>query len=365
MSKQLVRLAVASVFALPLIAGAQTANVALYGRMNLDMEVVNGRQPNGSDPNVFRVSSNSTRFGIRGSESLGGGLSAIFQIENSVNADAGGGTLAGRDTFVGFQGAFGTFKLGRFHSPYDNINDIFGSATTLNTGILDTAAIWAQGAVGKDLGGFDERISNSVRYDTPTISGFSGTVHYGSGENDRHSGVLTNAAFYKNGPIQAGVAWQKNIKVRVDSKSPTVNLDDNAYSFTASYDFGIVKVAGVYERLDYDTATGDLTRNFYGVSGTAPVGKGKVYAFYGHGADGKGSAANGTRVAGLAKGPDSGADMYEISYTYPLSVRTSVYTGYVKIRNDANAAYNFGVNPYPTAIGGDPGGFVLGTFHNF
>jgi predicted porin len=57
--------------------------------------------------------------------------------------------------------------------------------------------------------------------------------------------------------------------------------------------------------------------------------------------------------------------MYEISYTYPLSKRTSVYTGYVKIRNDANAAYNFGVNTYATAIGGDPTGFVLGAFHNF
>jgi hypothetical protein len=96
--------------------------------------------------------------------------------------------MAGRDSFVGLTGAFGTFKLGRFHSPYDNINDIFGSAVTLNTGILNTAAIWAQGATPRDLGGFDERINNSVRYDTPNFAGFTGTIHYGSGENDRHSG---------------------------------------------------------------------------------------------------------------------------------------------------------------------------------
>ena len=97
MSNQLVRLAVASVFALPLTVRAQTANVTLYGRVNMDMEIVTGRQVNGSDPSVYRVSSDSSRFGIRGSEALGGGLNAIFQIENSVSTDTGGGTLAGRD----------------------------------------------------------------------------------------------------------------------------------------------------------------------------------------------------------------------------------------------------------------------------
>ena len=85
MNKKLVALAVAGVLAAPLAAQAQTANVTLYGRVNLDMEVVNGqaaqRQTN---PNVYRVSSNSSRLGVRGTESLGGGLNAIFQIESIV-----------------------------------------------------------------------------------------------------------------------------------------------------------------------------------------------------------------------------------------------------------------------------------------
>jgi predicted porin len=63
--------------------------------------------------------------------------------------------------------------------------------------------------------------------------------------------------------------------------------------------------------------------------------------------------------------PDSSAQQYEISYTYPLSKRTSIYTGYNRVDNDANAAYNFGVNSYPIAIGGKPQGFVIGGWHNF
>jgi len=84
MNKKLVAVAVAGVLAAPLAAQAQTANVTLYGRLNVDYELVTGRQADGSNPNVSRLSSNSSRIGVRGTESLGGGLNAIFQIESNV-----------------------------------------------------------------------------------------------------------------------------------------------------------------------------------------------------------------------------------------------------------------------------------------
>src|SRR5689334_16807450 len=116
MNKKLVAFAVASAFALPLAAQAQTANVTMYGRANVDMEVVSGTQANGTNPHVFRVSSNSSRWGVRGTEALGGGLNAVFQLESSISWDAGGGTLAGRESFVGLQGSWGTFKRSEEHT---------------------------------------------------------------------------------------------------------------------------------------------------------------------------------------------------------------------------------------------------------
>src|SRR6476660_8029233 len=102
MNKKLVAVAVAGVLAAPLAAQAQTANVTLYGRLNIDYELISGQQVpvNGTqaNPNVSRLSSNSSRLGVRGTESLGGGLNAIFQIESSINSDGAGGTLAGRET---------------------------------------------------------------------------------------------------------------------------------------------------------------------------------------------------------------------------------------------------------------------------
>ena len=90
---------------------------------------------------------------------------------------------------------------------------------------------------------------------------------------------------------------------------------------------------------------------------------GQVFLFWGKASDGTGSAidtpqpvitterasstSNISRVAGLAKGANTGATQWEVSYSYDLSKRTRVYTGYVKINNDSNASYNFNINSYP------------------
>ena len=173
MNKKLVAVAVAGVLAAPLAAQAQTANVTLYGRLNLTAEVVNAQQSDGTKGNYFQVSTNSSRLGVRGTESLGGGLNAIFQIESNVSADTGGGVLASRETFAGLQGSWGTFKIGNFLAPLDDLHPIFGNVPTYTTSILSTADLWAQGTLSKFAGGFDARLGNSVRYDSPSISGFS------------------------------------------------------------------------------------------------------------------------------------------------------------------------------------------------
>ena len=140
MNKKLVAVAVAAVLASPLAAQAQSSNVTLYGRVHLDLEYIDVNQ---GLPSTQRLSSNSSRLGVRGTESLGGGLNAIFQIESALSADAGGGQLATRETFIGLQGSWGTVKWGNFLAPYDDMHPIFGNTPTLTTSILATAAIWA------------------------------------------------------------------------------------------------------------------------------------------------------------------------------------------------------------------------------
>ncbi len=382
MPSRLAGLLCAGAAALALPAHAQFANLKLYGSLNLDLEFLRGAQGDGWNPTVNRVSSNSSRFGIRGTEYIGGGLAAIYQFEWSVQADTGGSALASRETFVGLQNEWGTVKLGKFLTPYDDIHPIFGNTPTLTTSVLSTAALWAQGSLTKGLGGFDARLGNSIRYDSPTSNGFTGELQYSTrdssgnadgaaGDNGEHLSELRHAkvwslgGFYANGPVDVGFAFERNYKVRPTGKC------DHALSISGAYDFGEAgstfnaRLAVIYERLKYDTLDGNLKRDFYGISATVPAGGGSIYAFWGRASDGKGTAADGTQVGNLTKGPKTASEQWELSYTYNLSLRSLVYVGYVRINNRANAAYTFNINDYPIATGGKPSGFVLGMAHFF
>jgi predicted porin len=367
-------------------AHAQFSHLSLYGSLNLDLEFINGSQIGGSNPTVNRVSSNSSRFGMRGVEYVGGGWNAIYQLESSVQADTGGGVIAARETFAGLQGEWGTLKLGKFLTPYDDIHPIFGNAPTLTTSILSTAAIWAQGNLQKGQGGFDARLGNSIRYESPTVNGLNAELQYStrdssgnadgaSGDNGdhtsevRHANVWSFGSFYSNGPLDLGIAYERNYKVRAIGKY------DDALSLSGGYDFGAansvfngafnMRLAGIYEHTKYDVLGGDITRDFYGVSATVPAGGGLVYAFWGRANDGGGSAPDGTQVGALAKGPGTGSAQWELSYSYNLSIRTLVYAGYVKIDNRVNALYTFNINEYPIAPGGKPAGIIVGIAHFF
>ena len=403
MNKKLVAVAIAGLLAAPL-AQAQTANVTMYGRINIDMEFVNGRLSNNTNPNVYRVASNSSRFGLRGTESLGGGLNAIFQIENgSIRPTTGdGGNLAGRDSFVGLSGGWGTFKMGRYLAPYDDIHGIFGNDNTASTSILSTASVWAQGFAGQPgTGGFDDRLQQSIRYETPSYSGFqfkgqfSTTGGTNSQTNVNFPSSNTNAQSYllqyRNGPFVGGVAYEYHHNQRGTSQLP---LSDWAFSAAAKWQFSGFNIAGVYEKMEYEVANGLVTNklkrnSFWAIDTTINVGaNGQVFLFWGKASDGTGSAVNTpqpvilptqivssqiSRVAGLAKGDNTGATQWEVSYSYDLSRRTRIYTGYVKINNDANASYNFNINAYPGnangatggPVGMKVGGFVMGMYHNF
>ena len=271
----------------------------------------------------------------------------------------------------------------------------------MTTSILSTAALWANGNSSKAGGGFDARLGNSIRYNSPNMSGFTGELQYSTrdssgnttqlpagGDNGdhtselRHANVVGAGGFYNNGPLNLGIAYERNNKVR------GAGLNDDAWTVAGAYDLGTVmggwglRLGAVYEREKFDAATGgDVKRDFWGVSATVPVGAGRFYAFYGQTGNGKGSAADGTVIGvgtsatatspanpspgDVVKGPHTKARQWELTYSYNLSKRTMFYGGYVKVQNEENARYSFNINQYSIGTGGDPGGFVLGMVHLF
>ena len=301
-----------------------------------------------------------------------------------MNWDGNGGTIAGRETFVGLQGSYGQIWLGRSLSPYDDTTPIWASGPyNYNTGLFNNSSLWANNsnAVGgvEAIAGYDDRYSNSIRWNSPTWSGFTAEVQLATKENTGHSWAFLPGVFYNNGPIQAGLTYARHDKIRCYNAAGTsyaacgnapftgFAAKDDAFTLAGSYDFGVARVALMYEHLKYETATGDLKRDMWGVSGTIPMGGGLWYLYYGKAGDGKGGAS-GQRDAYQFAGPRLRTRVpsnFEIGYRYDLSKRTSVNAGYVMIKNDSRANYTFNVNGYPVAPGGDPQGFVLGIIHNF
>jgi len=118
MNKKLIAVAVAGACIAP-AAMAQTANpVTLYGRAFVAFESVEATGGTGANlPRRSRVEDRNSFFGIKGTEDLGGGLKAVFQLESQFKLDQNDTTFANRNSGVGLQGNWGTVILGRWDSP--------------------------------------------------------------------------------------------------------------------------------------------------------------------------------------------------------------------------------------------------------
>ncbi|MEK7207402.1 MAG: porin, partial [Pseudomonadota bacterium] len=114
MNKKILMAAVGMALVAGPMVAAHAASATVYGHMHMSMD----RYDNDVNEEGM-MSNNSSRFGFKGDEDLGGGLKAIYQAESGVfTIDEGsgfGGTL--RTTYMGFAGSWGTVKFGRHDTP--------------------------------------------------------------------------------------------------------------------------------------------------------------------------------------------------------------------------------------------------------
>jgi predicted porin len=315
MKKSLIALAVLAASG----AAMAQSSVTLYGR--LDASLGQSRtEATGAVP-VAEVTQtkldhsnlNTTFWGLKGTEDLGGGLTANFKLESGFALDTGAatGTAFERTATVGFAGGFGAVNLGRQYTAYDTLRGATNNVWDSN--LATTAAVWTTGVAD-----YTNRVANSIRYDSPSFSGFSGAVVYGLGENKNTAlnvGDATDSASlhikYANGPLLVGYAYQEE---KLAQASALVAQDKNKYNlFGASYDFGVAKLTGSYNE-GKNAARKDKE---YQVGVSAPFGAATVAAGYSH------AKSEG---AGLAELIGKG---FTLVGTYDLSKRTTVYAGYM------------------------------------
>jgi predicted porin len=350
MKKALVALAVAGAVA----QVAQADNVVIYGRLNTAAQYT--KVQDGAKDST--LANQNSRFGLKGEEKLGNGLTAEFQIENGFDSANGGSnsstlSLASRDTFVGVKGDFGGVRLGRNETPTWKLFDVTVSKFH-HAGIADftgqsagTATNYGSISRVADLGA---RLGKSVIYTSPSVSGVTGALQVADSANGAIKNIVDGSLVYGNGasPITAGFAF------RTDKDNATGNKD-TIYTLAGKYKQDLFDVSAAWEHDDLKSVASGRKRDVAFVSGQYNVSTNAALvgslAFAGKTKD------NGTSVA------DSQAAQYTLGGQYDLSARTQVYGYYTKLDNKAGSNYSFSGSP--VSANQDTQGVVVGLRHNF
>lgn len=253
MRNTLIAAAVLGALAAPVMADG---NVTLYGQVN-----VVGAYVDDGTTKTIKVDNayTSSRLGFRGEEDLGDGLKAYFQIEQGIRPDDGtSGNFASREGWVGLQGSFGKLGLGRGKTPYTNMADWFDGFSDSGKGlpIYDNKLVGAAGVL-------DSRYNNTVRYDSPSMSGFGASVAYSAGENKddsvtpakKSSDGLSALLKYGSGPLNLGLAYgqQKN-------KGGVNDVDNSSWLVGGTYSIDALTFGLAFQAAEQDAAV-DSKRN--------------------------------------------------------------------------------------------------------
>jgi predicted porin len=180
MKKSALALAVLAALSLNTTTATAQTNVQVYGLIDAGVEVLNHTGANdGSMVRVVSGGKNTSRWGLRGTEDLGGGLKAVFNLEGGILMDTGAsdGNLFKRQANVGLEGGFGRVIIGRsFTTTYDLVIkfDPLGFAPNYS---------WATsgGATGPSKYGMTTAFDNLIKY-TGTSGGFTYGATVGFGE---------------------------------------------------------------------------------------------------------------------------------------------------------------------------------------
>lgn len=331
----------AATILIPFTAFAQSS-VELYGRIDLGVAREDVGAPGTRKIGLVAGTQGQSRFGIRGTEDLGGGLKALFNIESGFGADTGlsATPFFGRRSIVGLEGQFGLVTLGREYTP---IAEVAAATDPLEHGFY-----------GTDLNAFDEaardriirRASNSVNYRSPIFGGLFGRLIYAYGEQSTapKQNLIGGSIEYKRDRLYLGAGYHE---IERD-----VAGADKKFILGAGYRFDVLQVKANYLSADPTGPNNKFEQINFGVA--AKLGQGRLYTSLQQNRDESGARARG----------------FGVTYSHIVSKRTNLFASYGSLRNNdlgRFALYSATAKLAPAAAqrGADPSAFAVGMRHLF
>ncbi len=347
MNKKLIALAVGAAMGLAPMA-ASAAKVTVYGQLQFELAsegLDNSISTTDADGNIIGRGSNDVtigkkgrwqdgttvednqrgRFGIKASEKLGNGMTAISQVEYDISASGneseanpkGPAAPRIRFAYVGLKGNFGTFKIGTMKTPYKYWGGVkYDPFVTTNLEARRNG-----GMSGGDYGQ-NNFFSNSLGYKSPKMNGFQFWGVYSPDENlsgRQDDGDYAAGVKYSNGPMEAFVAFSGNSY----NGTSTTRSDESRWKIGGKYKMGNHTFLGQYEDLsDIKQLKGD-------------AGDGQAYFLGYHLKSGNntfiaqfGNTQGDYKFVPTATRADEETDYYAIGMIHWLSKKTRLFGGY-------------------------------------
>ncbi|MBI5430790.1 MAG: porin [Nitrosomonadales bacterium] len=399
MQKKLIVAALTAAIATPVSALADNGNFTFYGKADVSYDSINtgnGTTTANGATNVTGVtkrvvSSNVSKFGFKGSEDLGDGLSAIWQVEQQINIDdssnscsattiaattipAGGGTVpaatvpacsanngifATRNTFAGLKSeTLGTLLFGRHDTPYKISTrklDPFGDNIGDNRALLGYKS---------NNGGFELRPTNVLAYFSPAFAGVTAAVamvnskESNTKSTDKNDSVTSMAVMYDVAPFYGSVAYESHALESVVSGGK-----ESATRLGFGFKPERFELGAVYEKTTDNLGTAQGNKHGHNaiyVSGKMNIGNDAVKLGY---------TKAGILGSGVDEVKNSGASQISVGYDHGLSKRTKVYALYTRITNGKGVNYGFSQSTAASSsnsgYGTSPAVMSLGVQHNF
>ncbi len=324
MKKSLIALAV-----LGSVAGAAQAqsSVTLYGLVDIYAARIKSG-PVGAQASTSVINSGGlaqSRFGLQGSEDLGGGLKAVFKLEQGFDSSNGTvlqtGTAFNRQSWVGLEGGFGLVQIGNVFAALDDTFYI-GSP-------LFDSFVFNPGSANYSLNGNQPVMSvynyafiknNAIKYTTPNIGGFVASVSHSLKESNAANATNQTdfSVMYANGPLSVALAYEQ-----INNGGVITPGTDQKYTYaTAAYDLGVVVLRGAVGSTRQVLAT---KTNDYQVGVDFPLSSALTLSTgFASSSDKDGS---GTKRSGIAVGA-----------TYALSKRTLAYAALNSSKREVSGA---------------------------
>jgi predicted porin len=354
MKKSLIAFAVLSAFA---SAASAQSSVVLYGIIDLGTTYASNQNATGGSKSSLDASSlSSSRWGFKGSEDLGNGLKANFQLESSLNADTGvAGSLFDRNATVGMSGSFGNVNAGRqTNLAYDTLAQVDpmgfaypGTNPNLNLGSLNNATFF--GAHGASNGASSAaRQNNSIKFTAPAIlGGLSVSAMYGFGEKAGDATASTYAgvsALFTDGALTAAFSYSQ---LKDATGASTLRSYTGGAKFVVNADWAF-KVS--YAESEVNTTTRNIS----------VFGVGADYMLT------PATTLTGAYYANNRSGDATGkADYFVLMGKYAFSKRTVAYTAYTYSKAGSKAAADTDIGMITVAGNRSASRATVGINHSF